>query len=199
MPKIDVASIAGFSDMTPEQQVKALLDVEIPEAFDRSAYVPKAMFDQTASELSNTKKQLKGRMTEEEQAQAERLASEQEQAQRYSDLESKYNALMRQSTINDIKAKYIASGYSSELAEKAAIASVDGKTEEVLKALSEFIKAHDDKLRAEILSDPKGPSGFGAKPGEAEAENVRIAREIGENRAKAAQNTTDALSRYKGK
>ena len=199
MPRIDVNAIAGFADMTPEQKLQAVLEMDIPERVDLTQYVKKTTFDQTAHDLAEAKKKLQGKMSEDELAQAERERLEQEQATRYNELESKYNALLKKSTIAEYTAKYTASGYSPELAGRAAVALVDGKTDDLLAIQAEFQKSLTEKIKADLLADPKGPAGFGAKPGEQIPENERIAREIGKARAEAAKKTNDALSNYRGR
>ena len=63
--KISTEKIEGYADMTPEQKLAALEAYEMDDP-DYSGYVTKEMFDKTASELSNTKKQLREKMSADE-------------------------------------------------------------------------------------------------------------------------------------
>ena len=56
--KIDVKKIEGYKDLSLEDKLKALESFEIPDP-DYSGYVKKDLFDKTASELAEKKKELK--------------------------------------------------------------------------------------------------------------------------------------------
>ena len=59
--KIDITKIEGYrDDMTVEEKLELVLGYEIPEP-DYSGYVKKSVFDKTASELADVKKQLKAK------------------------------------------------------------------------------------------------------------------------------------------
>lgn len=74
MPTISTEGIEGFDSMTAEQKVEALLKVEVPEKVDLSGYIQKSQFDKVSSELAEAKKTLKGKLSEDEAAAAEREA-----------------------------------------------------------------------------------------------------------------------------
>lgn len=67
MAKIDVSKIEGYENMTPEQKIAALEGYDTPDP-DYSGYVKKDVFDKTASELAEKKKQLQAKLTEDEAA-----------------------------------------------------------------------------------------------------------------------------------
>ena len=77
MARIDVTQIEGYEGMSVEDKLKALEGFDIPDP-DYSGYVKKDLFDKTASELAKAKKELKGKQSEDEQKEADRLAAEQE-------------------------------------------------------------------------------------------------------------------------
>ena len=75
--KINTNLIPNF-DALPEEAKEAILGMEFADAPDMSQFVAKAVFDKKASEAADLSKQLKSRMTQDEQAavqQAETLAS----------------------------------------------------------------------------------------------------------------------------
>ena len=61
--KLDLTKIEGYENMTPEEKLKALEGYDVPDP-DYSGYVKKDMYDKTASELAEKKKQLQAKLTE---------------------------------------------------------------------------------------------------------------------------------------
>ena len=58
MAKIDVSKIEGYAEMSTEDKLKALEAFDIPDP-TYSGYVDKKLFDKTASELAEKKKELR--------------------------------------------------------------------------------------------------------------------------------------------
>ena len=75
MAKIDVSKIEGYAEMSAEDKLKALEAYEVPDP-DYSGYVKKDVFDKTAKELADKKKELKDKLTAEEQADVIALAKQ---------------------------------------------------------------------------------------------------------------------------
>lgn len=156
MAKIDTSTIAGYSDMTAEEKLAALEGLELPEP-DYTGYVKKATFDATASELSKLKKQNTERMSEDERKEAET-------AEKLASMEKELNTLRKEKTISGFKAKYIAQGYTEDLAEATAKALAEGDTEKVFANQSKFLKDYEKKIKADSLKDtPKPPAGAGSE------------------------------------
>ena len=151
--KIDVTKIEGYSDMTIEQKVKALEEFELPNA-DYRGYVKKDLFDRTASELASVKKELKSKLSDEENA-------NRDAEQKVQELRDKYEKLEREYNISKATANFLALGYDDTLAAETAEAYVDGDTEKVFgnqqKAMAVFAK----KIRTEALKDTPKPTGDG--------------------------------------
>lgn len=100
MPNIDTSTIEGFDAMSAEDQVKALLGLDIPEKVDLSGYVKKELLDKTASDLAAAKRSLKEKMTSEEAAKAQSDEAMKE-------LQDKYNELLKKTSIAENTAKYL--------------------------------------------------------------------------------------------
>ena len=114
MASIDTTQIEGYDTMTAEEKVAALEAFSMPDP-DYSGYVKKDVFDKTASELAQKKKDLQARMTEEEKAKAENEAL----LQQYKE---EAETLKKEKTISENKAKLIAIGYDDSLATETATA-----------------------------------------------------------------------------
>lgn len=149
--KIDVSTIEGYADMTPEQKVAALEVAEIPDP-DYSGYVSKDIYDKTASELAAKKRELRQKMTDDEAAKEK----EKEERER---VEREYAELKRKTAISENKAQLIAMGYDEKLAEETAEAIVDGDTAKVLANQKKNLDAYGKKVRTEALKDTPKPAG----------------------------------------
>lgn len=157
MAKIDTAKIEGFDNLTPEQKVEALLSLEIEqEKPDYTGYVRKDLFDKTASELSKLKKEALDRLSEDEKA--KKIAEEEMEKLRSRNAELEKNAM-----ISSYKAKYLATGYSEELAAATAEAFANGDMETVFANQNKFLADHDKKVKAGMLGHTATPpAGSGA-------------------------------------
>lgn len=187
MANIDVTAIQGFDGMTAEQKVEALLKVEIPETFDRSKWIAKDQFDRTASELADAKKQLKGKMSAEESEKAERDKAMQ-------DMQEKYNALLKQSTIANHTAKYLSMpGYDEKLARDTAEALFDGNMEKVFANQLKAAESYEKKIKAEAMRGMRDPA---KGDDDDKPANVEYAKQRGKARADALKASKDVLSHY---
>lgn len=148
--KIDISTIEGFEKMTDEQKVAALLGMDIPEP-DMTGFVSKATFDAKATEAAKLSKQLKARMTEEE-------AEKEADAAARRELEDKYNALLKRTTIADYKAKYLAMGYDEKLATDTAEAMLEGNIDKVFANGEKYKAEMEKKIRSEILRETPRPN-----------------------------------------
>ena len=200
MANIDISSIAGFDEMTAEEKLTAVLALEIPEAVDLSKYVPKDVFDKKASEASNLSKQLKSKMSEDELAEAERARIQSENDEKYASLESKYNDLIKQSTIAQYKAKYLAQGYDEKLAQDTAVALVDGDMDTVFKNGETFKTELEKKIKSDEMKNDPSPSGSAGKDDGDEGDNdsaIEKAKELAKARQGVNQSYEDVIEQYK--
>ena len=178
--KIDFSKIEGFAGMSAEEKLKALEELDIDA-------VPKAQFDKAASEAAGYKKQLREKQSEEEKAEADRNA-------KYTEMESKYNELLKSSTISGYKAKFVAQGYDEKLAEDTAQAMYDNDTAKVFANQQKFLDEYSKKLKSDALHDMTPPAG--GNSGEKEASNVEMAKALGKASAESAKASSDVLAYY---
>ena len=191
MPTIDTTTIEGFDAMSDSDKLSALLKFEIPEKVDLSQYVSKATFDKTASELADKKKALNDRMSEDERTKAEADSA-------MKDLQTKYEALLKESTISKFKAEYLAQGYSDELAAKAAKAMAEGDTAKVFEYNKTFKAELEKNLKAELLKNTPKPGGSeGDGKEDDKPYSVQLAESIGKRNAAASAQTKSILDKYK--
>lgn len=187
MARIDVTQIEGYEGMSVEDKLKALEGFDIPDP-DYSGYVKKDLFDKTASELAKAKKELKGKQSEDEQKEADRLAAEQE-------MKDELDTLRKEKAVSTHKASFLAQGYDEKLADKAAKAMVDGDMNAVFEAMKQHGVDREKAIRTELLKGtPTPPAG---KDGDEKSDGVKLAERLGKEAASSAKAANDILAQYK--
>ena len=185
MAKIDTSTIEGYADMTAEQKLAALEGLDLPDA-DYSGYVKKDVFDKKAAEAANYKKQLDGKLSEEEKAKADR-------DQELMDLRTQVETLTKEKTISSYKAKYLADGYEEALAQSTAEALVSGDFDKVFANQKAFLEAHDKTLKAGLLDQtPNMPGGGGDK----KTEDIKLAEELAKRSVGNSKSFSENMKHY---
>lgn len=150
MANIDTTKIEGYESMTAEEKVAALEAYSIADP-DFSGYVRKETFDKTASELAQTKKDLKARMSDEEKAKIETEAL----LKQYKD---EAEALKKEKTIATNKAELLAIGYDDSLATATAKAMVEGDIATVIKNQQLVIENVKKVAKGEAMASTTPPA-----------------------------------------
>lgn len=146
--KLDLSKIEGYKNMSVEDKLKALESYEIEQ--DYTGYVKKDLFDKTASELAEKKRQLKAKLTEEE-------TKEQERNEAFEKLQKNYDDLVRENKISQYTSELLSAGYAEKLAADTALATVDGDIAKVFSNQKKHLQDMEKKLRVEILKDTPKP------------------------------------------
>jgi len=150
----DFTKLDGYKpEMSPEEKLALLDKYEAPALNDAEAKKWKAQFDKVASELAAANKALKAKMTEDEQKEADRLAAE-------AAIKAELDALRKDKTISDSKAKFLGLGYDEKLAAETAKALADGDMDKVFANQQIHIDNVKKAAAASALAgDPKPPAG----------------------------------------
>lgn len=188
MPTIDTSVIEGFDAMTAEDKVAALLKLDVPEKVDLTGYIAKSQFDRVSSELADTKKQLKGKMTEDE-------AKKAEEDKARAELEGKYQELLKKSTIADHTANFLALGYDKDLARSTAEALFDGDMEKVFANQQKFNEAREKQLRAELVKKDPRPDGAGGGSDDKKSD-VDLAKRLAQRKADSRKESENVMKYY---
>ena len=138
----------------PEKQVSAQPEPEQqPPIKPTPNMISKVQFDKVASELAKVKKELRARMTAEEQKEADRMASDEA-------MRLELEALRREKTLSNYKASYLSQGYDERIADEAATALADGDMDTVFALMKKQTANTEKALRAKILKEiPVPPAG----------------------------------------
>lgn len=159
MARIDITKITGYSDMSPEDKVKALESLSIPDEIDMSKYISKEKYDKLSHEIATLKDKMKEQLSDEEKKKAE-------EQERFAELEQKYADLLKVNTIAETKAKFLGMGYDEALAEDTAKAMVDGKMDVVFANQKKHMDAFEQKIRTDALKGTPRPNGGGDPNGD---------------------------------
>ena len=140
-------NIENYENMTVEEKLAAL------EAYepDMSGFVTKAQLDKVASEAASYKKQLREKMSAEE----EKAARE---AEERTALQARVEELERERTISTYTNSFLSMGYDEELAKETAEALVTGDMDIVFANQKTFALNREKALRAEILKSTPRPA-----------------------------------------
>lgn len=196
MATIDTSTIEGFDALTAEQKLEAVLKLDIPEKVDLSGYVKKDLFDKTSSELAEAKKNLKGKMSEDEAAAAERQAQWDELVATNKAQAERIQKLELASTEASYKAKYLAMpGFDEKLAEETAKAMAAGDMEKVFANQQKANEAYKKQVQAELVKGDPKPGGAGGGD-DGEPDNVKWARERAKQRNEAMKAGNDNMKKY---
>lgn len=143
--------IEGYADMTAEEKLKALeeLEIEVPKGNQETVEKLQAALNAASADASRWKKELREKQTEAERAEAER-------AEREKAVEDELRTLRRDKTVSGYIAQYLALGYTQELALKAAEATADNDAATIMSCQQEYIEAKTKELEAAALN--KQPS-----------------------------------------
>lgn len=150
MAKIDTTKIEGYENMSVEEKLAALTDFEI----DTSGMVSKATLDKATADAAEWKRKYNSTLSEAEQA---RIAAE--EAQKATN--DRLAELERKDKISTTKDKYIASGFTVELAQATAEAFVDGNMDVVLANLTKHATDVANAVKDKDLHDTPAPPASG--------------------------------------
>lgn len=178
----DWTKVEGYrDDMTADEKLGLLDNYEMPTdktnpeddstpapapSKPSGAMVSKTLYDKVSSELAATKKQLRSRMSDDENREADRQAAE-------ADMRAELDQLRKEKALSNYKASYLAQGYNEALADEAATAMVDGDMDGVFAVMKKHSAEMEKTLRAKILKDTPVPPA-GNEPDEKKKEQQEI-------------------------
>lgn len=195
MATIDTSTIEGFDALTAEQKLEAVLKLDIPEKVDLSGYVKKDLFDKTSSELAEAKKTLKGKLTEDEAAAAEKQAQWDSLQEQMKALQADNEKLKQERTESIYKAKYLAMpGFDEKLAEETAKAMAAGQMDRVFENQQKANEAYKKQVQAELVKGDPKPGAAGGDGGE--PDNVTWARNRAKQRAAEQQAGNENMKKF---
>ena len=148
----DLLKDAYKEGMSVEDIEKALEGIEMPT--DNSAEIDrlKNALNKSNSEAADYKKQLREKMSTEEQ-------KAKDDAEKMEALIKERDALLREKTVTGHKAKYLALGYEENLANETAEALANGELDKVFANHKKHNESVEKRIRAEVLKETPTPEG----------------------------------------
>lgn len=192
MPKISTDSIPNFENLTAEEKLSALLNLDVPEAVDLSGYVKKEVFDKKAHEAAEYNRQLKEKMSDDEKKKAEEDAAR-------AKLQADYDELLKKTQLEGFTNQYLSMGYSKEDAVAMATAHFENDSAKMFEIMTKHSAAMETQIRDKLLKETPKPKGAGGAPSDKEkTPDIVLAENIGKAAADSAKTANDILSKYIG-
>lgn len=136
----------------PKPAPKQNTEQTAPKSAPKPGFISKREYDKLASDYAAAKRQLRSKMSEDEQREADRQA---EIAAREEELKS----LRREKTLSMHKASFMGLSLDEKLADEAATALVDNDSDALFDVLKRYQVGYEKSLRAKILAEtPKPPA-----------------------------------------
>ncbi len=196
MANFDTSTIENFDNMTAEEKLDALLKADIPEQVDMSKYILKDQFDKKVSDLNSQNKKLKDQMNAEQQKKVEEDEAKAAEAQKFADLENKYNELLKNSTLKEHTISLTGLGFDEKLAGETATAIVEGNATKLFANMKKFLGDYRKAIEKELMDKTPGPGGNAGK-GDDKDTAVEYAKSLYGKKQGEAQSYNDILNRYK--
>ena len=172
MPKIDTSKIEGYAEMTPEQKLAALEGYEY-EDHSEELERQRAAVTKANGEAAEWKRKHTALLSEDEK-------KKQEDADKLASMEKELAELRKGKVVSDYRAKFVAQGYSEELADETAKALAEGDMTKVFANQQKFLTDYAKGVKAEALKGtPKPPAG-GSSTGVDFAKKIEEAQKSGD-------------------
>lgn len=197
MAQIDVTQIAGFEEMTAEQKLDALMKLDVPDKVDLSGYVKKSVFDAKAAEASDLSKKLKGKMTEDEQKQAEIAEAAEAAAKEKEALLARVAELEKNNTLREYTLGFTNLGFDEKLAAETANLFEEKDSVKFFANMKKFLESYEKAIEKKLMDKTPGPGGNAGNAGESEDPAIKKAKALFGNNVGTGKTYADVLSHYK--
>lgn len=148
------SKIANYENLTPEEKLKALEELELEEQKPQDNKLKDAL-NKASAEAAEYKRKYNATLSEQEREKIER--EEKEKA-----LEEKIKELEFEKNLSTVKAQFLNLGYDNDLADETAKAYLEGNTQTVFANQKKFLEQKEANLRKEIMQKtPTPPAGGG--------------------------------------
>ena len=177
--------------MTIEEVSEALKNVQMPVDQTSEINHLKETISKANSEAKEWKDKYRSTLDEatRKQQEAEENAKKQQE---------ELDSLRKTTAIAGYKASYLAMGYEEKLAEDTANALYDGDNERLFSNQKKHMETVAQRAKEEALRGSGRPGGSGSGENNNDSEAVKLAKEIGADKAATEKATRDGLSYYLG-
>ena len=195
MKTVDVSTIEGYAEMSAEDKVKAL---EAFEYEDNAAELErlKNSVSKSNAEAKSWKDKYNAKLTDEDKKKEAAEEAKKQEAQKFADLESKYNELLKQSTLKEHTISLTGLGFDEKLAGETATAIVDGDATKLFANMKKFLETYRKTIEKELMDKTPGVSGNGAQSQNEEDPAIAFVRARAHQKAEAAKQADEVRKMF---
>ena len=175
--------------MTVEEITTALKDVQMPKDQTQEIEKLKETISNANSEAADWKKKYRATLDESTRKQQEA----EEEAKKKDELLA---TLQKEKMISGYKASYLAMGYDEALAQDTAEALAAGDDAKLFENQKKHMEAVEKKAREDAIRGSGRPGGSGDGKSGDDSEAVKLAKELGSERAEANKAAAEGLARF---
>ena len=175
--------------MTVEEISTALKDIQMPKDQTSEIEKLKETISNANSEAADWKKKYRATLDESTRKQQEA----EEEAKKKDELLA---TLQKEKMISGYKASYLAMGYDEALAQDTAEALAAGDDAKLFENQKKHMEAVEKKAREDALRGSGRPGGSGDGKSGDDSEAVKLAKELGSERAEANKTAAEGLARF---
>ena len=185
--KVDTNLINGFENMTTEEKLAAVLELDLDPT--KVGFKTQESFDKIMSENADYKRKLK-------ETEKTKTAENDDLSLKLTDLTEKYEALMKEKQIAEDIGQFVSMGYSQELAKEAAEAYAANDRAKMFAVQTKFLSERDQKAREAALKGMHGNQG-GTGPAKNETDELlEFAKSFGKQKAEGMKATEQVTESY---
>lgn len=175
--------------MTVEEITTALKDVQMPKDQTQEIEKLKETISKANSEAKEWKDKFRATLDESTRKQQEA----EEEARKKDELLA---TLQKEKMISGYKASYLAMGYDEALAQDTAEALAEGNNAKLFENQKKHMEAVEKKAREDALRGSGRPGGSGTDKSGDDSEAVKLAKEIGKERAETDKKVKEGMERF---
>ena len=189
---MDIKTVLGDAykeGMTVEELTAAFEKIEMPKDQSEEISHLKEVISNKNSEAAEWRKKYESTLDE---AQKKELAAK-EQAKKDAE---ELAQLKKEKAIAGYKADYLALGYEESLAQDTANALFEGNDAKLFENQKKHMEMVEKKAREDALRGSGRPGGSGSGESGGESEGVRLAKELGKERAEADKKVNEGMKQF---
>lgn len=192
---LDVSKIEGYESMSAEDKVKALEAFEYEDNATELEKLKNAVSKSNA-DAKSWKDKYNAKLSDEDKQKEALEEAKAAEAQKFADLESKYQELLKQSTLKEHTISLNGLGFDDKLAADTAAAIVDGDAAKLFKNMKTFLEGFRKSVEKELMDKNPGVNGNGGQNKEEADKAVEFAKGLLGSKKETGTGYSDVMKQY---
>lgn len=192
---LDVSKIEGYESMSAEDKVKALESFEYEDNAAELEKLKNAVSKSNA-DAKSWKDKYNAKLSDEDKQKEALEEAKQQEAQKFKELEDKYNELMKSSTLKEHTLSLNGLGFDDKLAADTAAAIVDGDAAKLFKNMKTFLEGFRKSVEKELMDKNPGVNGNGGQNKEEADKAVEFAKGLLGSKKETGTGYSDVMKQY---